>query len=176
MAQNRAKMVREETMKLILSKSASEEMKKECLSHPLVETGGILLGRFEGDEILAPFVTGAGPKAVRTASSFEPDVEWQQVILNELFEKYKVNYVGSYHKHPDYITCPSFIDYGTAIHILLSPEWNVSQIVFPIIVSNSKGIEVYPYYISRDSKDFRPIAMGIIPDEEFCELKGGKRE
>lgn len=160
--------------RLILSKSAFEQIKKECLNHPLVETGGILIGKLNSQEVLVPFTTGSGPKAVRTASSFEPDVEWQQKILDDLFEKYRVNYVGSYHRHFGGFASPSWIDYGTAIHILSSQDWNISQIVFPIILLNSQGIEIYPYYISRDSKDFRPIAMGIMPDEEFPELRGGK--
>lgn len=163
-------------MRFILSKTAFEDIKKECLSFPELETGGILIGTVDTGEILAPFAIGSGPKVARTASSFEPDVEWQQQILDDLFRKYKVNYVGSYHKHPDHITCPSWIDHTTAVHILSSREWNVSQIVFPIIVLNNKGIAVYPYYISRDSKDFRPIAMGIIPDEKFPELRGGNHE
>jgi len=158
-------------MNLKMSQTAFEEMKKECLTYAMVETGGILIGRLVGDEIIVPFSIGSGLEAVRTPFSYEPDVDWQQKMLDGLFDKFKLNYVGSYHKHPHYMTYPSRIDYVAAMHILSSSDWGVSQIIFPIVVSNGHEILVYPYYISRNAKAFRLIPMNVIPDNEFSELE-----
>ena len=150
---------------LILSQKAFAEIKNECLKHPFLESGGILAGRSNTEDIIVPLVIGSGPEANRSPSRFEPDVSWQQKLLDRYFEMYNIDYVGSFHRHPGSLSRPSAIDYEAAVQIFNDPDWAVDEAVFPIILFESANIVIYPYYTSRTDLKFRPMALGIVPDE-----------
>ena len=63
-------------MNLILSEKAYTEIRQECLRYPQVETGGILVGKCNSDDIVVPLIIGSGLSAQRNPSRFEPDVAW----------------------------------------------------------------------------------------------------
>ncbi len=149
-------------MELILTKKAYRSIVKECLSHPQAETGGILIGRIMDGFAIAPFAIGSGPKAKRSWARFSPDTNWQQRKLDKLSKKYRLNYLGSYHKHPGNLREPSRWDTQTAQEILSDPGWNISEAVFPIIIPNGEKIEIYPYYISRQRRELQPIPWEIV--------------
>jgi integrative and conjugative element protein (TIGR02256 family) len=151
-------------MELILTKKAYRAVVEECTAFPEVETGGILVGKkIGGQNIVVPFALGSGPKAKRSWTRFTPDVDWQQEALEKLFNRYQVNYVGSFHRHPGCYRQPSSLDAKTAQEIISSPDWAVSEAVFPIIIFKRRKVEIYPYYISRSSKGFHPIPWQIVP-------------
>lgn len=140
-------------MELILTDKAYRSILDECLATPKTETGGILMGKkIKGDRLVVPFALGPGRNPMRTRLRFSPDVEWQQVYLERLFNRYGVNYVGSYHRHPGYNCTPSFIDLKAARQIVFDPEWNVTEAVFPIINLADKRIRFHPYYYSQASQ------------------------
>jgi len=152
-------------MNLILSQSAFTGIRRECLKYPLIESGGILVGIFDTENVIVPFVIGSGPFARRSLIKFQPDVKWQQKRLNRLFKKYKINYVGSFHRHPSNLYTPSSTDYHAAVQILSDPDWAVNASVFPIILVQDKSITIYPYYISRKRLQFDPMTMMVLPDD-----------
>lgn len=149
-------------MQLILTKKAYRSIVEECASFPEVETGGILIGKRLHENLVIPFALGSGPKAKRSWTRYSPDFEWQQEALDKLFGRYLVNYVGSFHRHPGSFCRPSSIDRKTAREIISSPDWNVPEAIFPIIIIKGGRIKLFPYYLSRDSKDFQPIPWQIV--------------
>jgi len=162
-SQDRGEVV---TMKVLFTQRAYSSIVKECLAFPKTETGGILVGRKTADsDFLIPFVIGSGPKAKRSQSRFTPDVSWQQEILEGLFKRYAVNYLGSFHRHPGTYYQPSLRDYRNARKITSSPDWDVYEAIFPIAILNGGGIQIYPYYLSRKSKGFKPISWEIISNK-----------
>ncbi len=150
-------------MRLILTDKAYRSILDECLAVRETETGGILLGKkIDQHRLVAPFALGPGLKTLQTRFRFSPDVGWQQVYLEKLFNRYGVNYIGSYHCHPGNYCLPSGLDYRAARQIVTDPAWNVTEAVFPIINIAGGRIKLYPYHLSRDSGEFRLIDYQII--------------
>ena len=54
----------------------------EVASYPIVETGGIIIGRIDGSVAIVTRATGPGPNAVRTATRFERDVDYANEKLD----------------------------------------------------------------------------------------------
>lgn len=89
-----------EIMTIELPKAVRVAIETEVASSPTVETGGILIGRIEGNKALIVRATGPGPNAKRTASVFERDIEFAQAELDAEAGKGLGNrYVGEWHSH-----------------------------------------------------------------------------
>lgn len=65
------------------------------------ETGGILIGYVDGRKAVIVKATGPGPKAVRTPTRFERDVEFVQEELNRMTTELGPRglYIGEWHSH-----------------------------------------------------------------------------
>ncbi len=154
-------------MELILSDKAYRSILDECLASPKTETGGILVGKKIGDQqIVVPFALGPGLKARKSSIRYSPDVEWQQFYLDKLFNRYGVNYLGSYHRHPGSNCLPSAHDFKAACQIVTDPEWNIGEAIFPIINLTGKGISFHPYYFTRKLKEFEVMSWRIISHKD----------
>lgn len=154
-------------MELILTNKVYRSIHDECMSFPDLETGGILIGKKINDNyIVVPFSLGSGLRTLRTRIRYSPDVGWQQFYLEKLFNRYGVNYVGSYHRHPGYNCIPSAQDFKAASHIVTDPSWNVTEAVFPIINLNGDRIVFYPYHFTRNSKIFKLVQWRIISSKD----------
>jgi integrative and conjugative element protein (TIGR02256 family) len=83
------------------------------------ETGGMLLGYATDDgpqaDVVVTDVLGAGPKAKRLRSRFEPDGSWQQERLERLYRSSgrTTTYLGDWHSHPTGGVRPSETDRNT---------------------------------------------------------------
>ncbi len=83
-----------------LPDAVREFIYSEVTSSPIVETGGILIGRRDGTTAVIVRATGPGPKAVRTATRFERDVDFVQQQLDIESSKDPSNvYIGEWHSH-----------------------------------------------------------------------------
>ncbi len=152
-------------MQVLFTVRAYTSILRECMFHLDTESGGILIGKRIGNsDFVVAFAIGSGPGAVRSLTRFTPDVNWQQRILERLFDLYAVNYLGSFHRHPWCDHWPSGLDYKTARKIISSLEWDIHEAVFPIIILNARGIHIYPYYMSRSSDGFQPVSWQILPN------------
>ncbi len=153
-------------MELILTDKSYKLILNECLAAPETETGGILIGKkIDEQRLVVPFALGPGIRSKRSCFRFSPDVEWQQIYLDKLFNRFGVNYLGSYHRHPGNYCLPSSHDFKAACHIVTDPEWNVEEAVFPIInIINliDQIISFHPYYFNRRSKQFQSIDWRIV--------------
>jgi integrative and conjugative element protein (TIGR02256 family) len=163
-------------MELILTNKVYRSIHDECMSFPDLETGGILIGKKVDDKcIVVPFSLGSGMKTLRTRIRYSPNVKWQQFYLEKLFNRYGVNYVGSYHRHPGNNCVPSAHDFKAASQIVTDPEWNVAEAVFPIINLIGNKIIFYPYYFTRYSKRFQLVQWHIISSKDSLIKKILKR-
>jgi integrative and conjugative element protein (TIGR02256 family) len=83
-----------------LPESVRDFIVTEVASSPNVETGGILIGRINGTTAIVNRATGPGPKAVRSATRFERDVEYAQQELDMDSTNDPSNvYIGEWHSH-----------------------------------------------------------------------------
>ncbi len=83
-----------------LPDSVRDFIVNEVASSPTVETGGILIGRIDGTTAIVTRATGPGPKAIRTATRFERDVEFAQQELDaESARDLSMVYIGEWHSH-----------------------------------------------------------------------------
>lgn len=74
----------------------------EAENHYDLETGGAFMGYWAGEQAVITAVIEAGPLAIHSRCSFEPDYGWQQ---KRIAEHYAVSgrretYLGDWHTHP----------------------------------------------------------------------------
>ncbi len=154
-------------MELIITDKAYRSILDECLAAPKTETGGILIGKkIDKHRLVVPFALGPGLKARKSWIRYSPDVEWQQIYLEKLFDRYGINYVGSYHRHPGYSCLPSGPDFEAACRIVTDPEWNVQEAIFPIINLAGNRINFHPYYFTRRLMVFQLIGWRIVSHKD----------
>lgn len=150
-------------MELIVTDKIYRKIMSECKSSHNIETGGILIGKRLPGFMVVIFALGPGIKARRTRNRFSPDIQWQQAILEKLFNRHGVNYVGSYHFHPENDCLPSRLDLKVARQVVSDPEWNAPEAIFPIVSTVDHEMKFFPYYFSRTSEHFQLIDRQIIP-------------
>lgn len=151
---------------LILARRAHEEIVRDCLAHARAETGGVLVGRSVGDDLVVPFVVGAGPRSIRTYAGFAPDPAYQQQHVDYLFHRFGVNYVGDWHRHPGRFDTPSDHDCATAARITTDPAWNTPLAAFPIAVIDRGHVRVRAFLMARGAHDFRELPLQITEDSD----------
>lgn len=89
-----------EILTVELPDSVKASMVAEVASCPTTETGGILIGKIEGNKAIIERATGAGPKAVKTATRFERDTQFAQAELDAAATGSNPSvYLGEWHSH-----------------------------------------------------------------------------
>lgn len=85
-----------------ITTTALARMKQDASEFFSLETGGVLVGYRSGSSQVVTNIVGSGPRAVRTAMSFEADHEYQCEELDRLFLESKgvAVYLGDWHTHP----------------------------------------------------------------------------
>lgn len=86
-----------------IKKSVLETINDELHKWYPYETGGVLMGYWNGDEVVISQIIDGGPNASRTKTSFNPDHDYQ---LKEISRIYRLSgrtetYLGDWHTHPD---------------------------------------------------------------------------
>lgn len=94
-------------------------MRSEATRRGGLETGGVLLGWRERDDVVVTHVVGPGPLASHEAKAFSPDSEWQAAQIAELYEASgrRLAYLGDWHTHPVGVARPSRRDEATLVRI-----------------------------------------------------------
>jgi integrative and conjugative element protein (TIGR02256 family) len=103
--------------------SALDEMHREAERVKQNETGGVLLG-WSGPDLAITRVVGPGPSARHGARTFEPDYDWQEKQIAELYESSgrRLSYLGDWHTHPGGSVTPSPTDLRTIRNIAACAE------------------------------------------------------
>lgn len=150
----------------IILQQALDVIRRESLQCDQ-ETGGILIGARSSDgAFLVTHATPPGPKAVHNSVYFQRDVDYQQKILNALHERYGVNYLGEWHKHPRSLPVPSGGDLQGVRELLSDPDYAVDSILFPIVIcERDLGFQINPFYVSSDeiNAGFQSLTWQEIP-------------
>jgi len=149
---------------LVLAKSVLHAIEGQCLEHCDTETGGVLQGRLIGHEFIVPFMIPAGPHATKTPVHFAPDSDWQQVLLDFLYDRFGTDYVGDWHRHPGSFDRPSSHDLRTARTIVRT--WQLPIALFPIAVIESGCVRLRAYLMRRDTLQFENVALEVAEDND----------
>ncbi len=127
--------------KVYMFREAYEFAKKESSASQKVETGGVLLGYRRGDgKYVITRITGPGPKAKRTATWFEKDVEYCQEEIEKAFDELgdKGLYLGEWHYHAFGGNSPSGTDIKSLKEIAAQENYRVDK---PVMIIMSPALE-----------------------------------
>lgn len=163
-------------MKIYISKDALKFIYKEVQISRTIETGGILLGVIlKTGDILITHAVGPGPKAVKKYDSFQKDYAYSVKVLNSLFKKYSVDFLGDWHKHPTNSIGYSNKDYNSMIEI---SKLN-SRPCFFIIVGDDFSYEENKYInifsVNKEDNSIVKHQYDIIDNPEKLALEKGIR-
>jgi integrative and conjugative element protein (TIGR02256 family) len=114
-------------------------MQKLISEDPTIETGGLMAGVVDQNgDIRITHVSGPSPKATRSATKFEKDVEFCQQFLDDLYKstKGKSVYVGEWHSHPSLNNNPSNTDIKSLTEIAHQKDY-LTDCPVMIIYSNT---------------------------------------
>lgn len=128
-------------IKVTIDRNAYELMKKESSDSNDIETGGILIGHKESSaEYIITRATGPGPKAVRTKTRFEKDVEYCQKEIERAFNELKDKglYLGEWHYHPIGSNTPSGLDIKSLTEIAAQDNYRIDK---PVMIIFSPSLE-----------------------------------
>lgn len=105
---------------LIFETNAKQCIINELKKYQNVETGGVLLGVFENNNIYIVEAVGGGDKAIRDQGMFQYDAEYVELQSNILARKCskQLVLVGLWHKH-NHTLEPAFSDADIRMHQLL---------------------------------------------------------
>lgn len=106
------------------------------------ETGGLLVGYWAApDEAVVTHVVDAGPNAQRTNIAFEPDAQYQEASLAELYESSGRldTYLGDWHSHPTGSLCLSRRDRKTLRTIGREPSARCPRPLMLLLAGRADG-------------------------------------
>ena len=121
-------------MKYVVSQRALETIEWECRKYPDLETGGILVGFKDRDQVYITHDSGSGPNADRSSHHFTKDTPYLQSVLQLLGNYYQVDYLGVWHKHPNEMPFPSAGDVVSAMTEVSDQEIGLDELITPICV------------------------------------------
>ena len=156
-------------MKYLVSNRVLETIELECWRYPDTETGGILVGFRDKDQVTITDATGPGPQSERSPQHFIKDTAYLQAVLNLLFEYYQVNYLGVWHKHPEAMPYPSDGDVIAAMEEVADREMGLEELITPICVMSAGRVDMHPYRIKDHL--FMPLSWEPVPHHQLPEQR-----
>ncbi len=136
-------------MNYVVSQRALDLIELECRRNPNTETGGILVGSQDANQISITHATGPGLQWEGSSYHFVKDTEYLQSVLNTLFEYFGVNYLGVWHKHPKSMPHPSEGDISSAMEEVDDSELDLRELITPICVMKEGQVQVLPFAIKE---------------------------
>jgi len=138
-----------------------------------IETGGILIGfRARNGKVVIVRATGPGPKAVRTPTWFDRDVEYCQQQLKEASDLLglKGQYVGEWHFHPVGSSEPSGRDIRSMGEIAAQINYATDEPIMLIVSPETKMVfTLHPAYKAFIEAAFQVIDSGQV-DAMECQV------
>ena len=140
-------------MNIYISKDAIKFINNEVKKSRNIETGGILLGVIlQTKDILITHASGPGPKAIKKRNEFRKDCDYADRMLNLLYRKYSVDFLGEWHKHPNNCINYSLKDFESMVKI---SKINTRPCFFMIVGNDyvneeSKYISIYSVVVKEN--------------------------
>lgn len=154
-------------MNYIVSQRALDLIELECRRNPDTETGGILVGFRDTDQVSITHATGPGLQWEGSSYHFVKDTEYLQSVLNLLFEYLGANYLGVWHKHPRSMPHPSDGDILSAMEEVTDVSMGLDELVTPICVVESGRVSVLPFVIK--DRAYKSIEWASTAHEKMLE-------
>jgi integrative and conjugative element protein (TIGR02256 family) len=140
--------------RLLVSVEARQLVTREAALYRDVETGGILMGRFESaDTIHVTHASGPGPNAVHEPAFFLRDTAYCADVLREHYERFGADYVGEWHTHVDGLRVPSSGDLLTLAGIMHDPDYDFQYFAMLLAVKfhrQRSRLELHAFVATRD--------------------------
>ena len=114
-----------------LSNRAYLQMTAEIAVFDDLETGGLLLGRRDGGDIMIAEAVCGGPHAVRERCSFEYDpayAVYEIGLLTRMYNEQKLEVLGVWHKH-NHACTPPFSEADRGMHAQALRQLETSEII-----------------------------------------------
>lgn len=140
-----------------------------------IETGGILVGVvLKSNDILITHAFGPGPKARKTVTSFSKDYDYAKRMLYLYHQRYSVDFLGEWHKHPTNWVQYSSKDYESMNVTALS---NKMPSYFIIVGDDFNQYNFYShikiYSLNKLNKKVNDYSFEIVyPPEQIAFEKG----
>ena len=156
------------------------EREIEPYRHSPIETGGVMIGApIDNRSVLVLGATGPGPRAEHYGTEYALDIGYAQQQLALYHERYPTaDYIGEWHRHPDWLEAPSDGDWSSAASILRDPSYKVDSLINPIVVLPSGEFQIRFFYLHRldlrTREPFQEIPFEAVPrrDPRIADLLG----
>ncbi|SDG59370.1 integrative and conjugative element protein, VC0181 family [Microbacterium sp. 77mftsu3.1] len=139
-------------------------MRESVASLDGTETGGLVLGSTEFERIEIRHAGGPGPRARRTASTFDRDLNHAQLIAADAWERDRSQWIGEWHTHPHGPLAPSGRDITSYQAHLRDPDLGFQQFVCLIVGAPRDGTTPLTAWIVRPSS-IQPATL-VLDEEE----------
>lgn len=126
-------------MRLWLPEDLWRQIAREASDKYPLETGGVLLGYWNGEDVVLTQASGPGPRARHRRLRFKPDHEYQERWIAKRYRKSSGidTYLGDWHTHPKAnVAVPSFVDRATAKRVALSQTARAPSPLTMILAGN----------------------------------------
>lgn len=133
---------------------------EKCMRHQSnFETGGVLFGRVTEGVVRVETVTGPGPQALRTTSTFAMDDSYAQGWLDAMYKLApQQEYLGEWHSHPGASLKPSLVDERSALILTNAQGTHIDVPVLLICKLSASG-------------DFEGKAFALQPSSNLQEVE-----
>jgi integrative and conjugative element protein (TIGR02256 family) len=130
-----------------------------------LETGGILLGTDDGQEIVIRHAGGPGPKARRESTRFLRDLAHAQQLAELAWKEDQSQWIGEWHTHPSGDLTPSNYDLEAYARHLHDPELSFKRFL-TIIVGLTRTGEITAVAWIVDQETALPVPVAVADDRE----------
>lgn len=129
---------REHGVSVWLSIDAYVEILNLCNAKFPLETGGVLIGFWNNNDVIITSVVGPGENATHSKNRFVPDQQFHEIQISNNFyaSQGRDNYLGDWHTHPDAASYLSEKDRSTLIKIRKNKESNLFTALMLILGTN----------------------------------------
>jgi integrative and conjugative element protein (TIGR02256 family) len=159
---------RQEATNVLITKEALAAIKQHVRAGGVEsETGGILLGHETSTGLHVSLAGGPGPRAVRTPTSFNRDLDYAQELAEEAWQQQRAVWLGDWHTHVHVPPVPSETDLSSYLRHLddadLGFDRFISIIIGPVgVVDPEARLNANDTSISRAIPHARDHAPTIV--------------
>lgn len=123
-----------------LARATKEAIVTEAEKQLPRETGGILMGHWEGSRVVVEDVSGPGPQAEHQSSGFRRDGDYCQQFLDRVVNESegRLDYLGEWHSHP-LPSGPSALDVRAMQWVSKNERYAAPRPILLLCVRSSAG-------------------------------------
>jgi integrative and conjugative element protein (TIGR02256 family) len=131
-----------------LAQKAREFILMESVREYPNETGGMLVGRFDGNCVLIEYATRPGSGAKHSPRRFKRNGDYSQRVLDDIVMKCKgeYDYIGEWHSHPAQ-SSPSARDVAAMRWVANNDKYAIDQPVLGLCINESAGTWRLGFYL-----------------------------